>query len=410
MTSRRTLRSAVATAAVALSPLALPAQIIGEGHPSLDPLHGPIVATMAQAGIPGATVAASRGGRLVFNKGFGFADLGTGFPMTPRTRCRIGSTSKVLTALALLKLTDQVPSFTTKRTLYGPGGVVPDYLFQVALDYGPMHPLIAGQIRIDHLLSHSSGFVGGGSPEAAAQRFGIPLEAVTYREVHADFLFRKALGYFPGTDAVYSNHNLGLCSLVIERVSGLGYANYVDSQICHPIGMDDTVPTGSTNSGWEATPHLYAGSGAPIVWAHRADPHPTEYGAGGWSSTARDLVRMMCAGDKLRNRTDVLLPATADLMASRPYPAATTTRAHGWAITKSGKLWHNGSIGGGASYIARFPAGYVSAGGIDLSEVTVAVCVNIQNAGALSALVDSVALAVGAASLPRSYDLFVGSR
>ena len=106
----------------------------------------------------------------------------------------------------------------------------------------------------------------------------------------------------------------------------------------------------------------------------------------------------------------MLQPATIDLMVSRPYPAATTTRAHGWAITDSGKLWHNGSIGGGASYIARFPPGYVSAGGIDLSEVNVAVCVNIQNAGALGSLVDSVALAVGVAFLPRSYDLFVGSK
>ena len=255
MTPRNPIRCTLGVAAVALSALTAPAQIVGRGHPSLDPLHATIVATLQNAGIPGATVAASRGGRLVFNKAFGVADLDTRMPMTPSTRCRIGSTSKVLTTFALLKLTEQVPAFTTKRMLYGPGGVLPDYLFQLALQFGPVYPEVAQQIRVDHLLSHSSGFVGGGSPELAAQRFGIPVAAVTYREVHADFLFRNALGYFPGADAVYSNHNLGLCSLVIERVSGLGYANYVDSQICHPMGMDDTVPTGSTDFGLEATPH-----------------------------------------------------------------------------------------------------------------------------------------------------------
>lgn len=384
------------------------AQTSGSGHTSLASLDNVMLNALAAQGIPGATVAASRGGRLVFNKAYGVRDLSTGQPMTTTTRARIGSTSKILTALGVMKLTEQVPGFTVKKplyTIYQPG-VLTDPIWPLVLQARPGNLQLGTAIRVDHLLSHSTGFTGNASVAGAAALFGVPESQVTYEQAHVDYLLDHTIAYAPGTSSGYCNHNLGMCTLVIERTAGVSYASYIRNQICSPIGLANTWPTDTAPSGIDAMPHRYV-DGVPVTWPDREETHPLGYAAGGWSSTARDLVRLMCATDRLPNQSDVLSPATLDLMESRPYPTGAPSRAHGWQYeAPKGKLWHNGSIGGGASFIAKFPPGYISANGTDLSNVNVAICVNIQNAGALDSLVDQVALAVGAASIPVWYDLF----
>lgn len=396
---------------LAALPVGLSAQVSGSGHPGLSSLDQVVTNVLAAEAIPGATVAASEGGRLVFNKAYGRVSLATGQPMSTTTRSRIGSTSKILTALGVMRLTEQYPSFTTKKRLYGPTGVLGEPVWQNILAAYPLNHAVGNLIRVDHLLSHSSGFAGGGSLEGAAAYFSVPIQSLTYELVHAHFLLTHSLAFIPGSSSTYSNHNLGLGTLLIQRVSGQSYSTYIRNQITAPIGLMNTWPTGTVATsdplfGIEATPHTYA-NGVPVVWSDATNPHPLEYAAGGWSSTARDLVRVMCATDKLTNRSDVLKPTTIDLMESRPYPDTAPGRAHGWQYeAPKGKLWHNGSVGGGASFIVKFPPGYISANGTDLSHVTVAICVNIQNAGPLGGLADQIALAVGAANIPASYDLF----
>lgn len=381
------------------------AQVSGQAHSSLASLDAVVEQRLADALIPGVTVAASKGGRLVFNKAFGVRDRWTGQPMTTRTRCRIGSTSKMLGAIAIMKLVE-AGQLSTKAWVYGPAGVLPEPYFQWAIHYGPMFEPAAMAMRVDHLLSHTSGLRGGGDVEGSAARFSVPAEQLVYDQVHLDYLWTHDLGSHPGIVRSYANHNAGVCSMIIERRSGQSYVGYVRQHICEPLGMTETWPGGTAPGGIDASPHRYTTHFGPVVWHDRPWPYPVQYPSGGWVSTARDLVRLMCATDQIANQSDILSPPILALMESLPYPQATSVGAHGWMREAGGKLWHNGSVGGGASYIAKFPPGYVSANGTNLSDVSVAICANIQNAGALKGIVDKVALAVGAASIPLHYDLF----
>jgi len=406
----RSFRAPALLSAAAIGSLAsvAEAQISGQAHASLAGLDATIQTFLQTNRIPGALVAVSKQGRLVMNKAYGLADVSTGRAMTTSTRCRIGSTSKVLSAIGVMKLTEQFPGFHTKRFLYGGTGVLNESFWPLLYTHGSAGPG-AAQIRVDHLLSHSSGFVGSGNIPATSAMFGLPVNQVTYAHIHAHFLWNQAMGYAPGTSQQYSNHGMGSTTLVIERTSGQSYADYLRQQVLVPLGLNNVVPTGQQASLLDAAPHTYNGAGNPVVWANLAAPHPAEYASGGWSSSARDLVRLMCAVDKLPNRSDILSPATIDLMESRPYPITASSGAHGWRYeAPKGKLWHNGSVGGGASYIARFRNGYVSANGTNLSEIHVAIVVNIQNASPLLGLSNTVALAAGAAAIPANYDLFTG--
>lgn len=385
------------------------AQVSGSAHSSLAALDTTVANFLQAQKIPGATVAVSKGGRLIMNKAYGLADVSTSRAMTTATRSRIGSTSKIITALGIMKLTEQEPNFFTSKPVYGANGVLSEPFWANLIYLSPMSDW-AWTIRVNHLLSHSSGFSGSGSIPGAAAMFNAAEEDVTYSQVHAHFLWTTDLAFNPGTSEEYSNHGMGLCGLLIARTAGVPYETYIRDNVLLPIGLTNVVPTGIAPSLLDAAPHLYNGSGNPAVWNTLGVPHPAEYAAGGWSATARDLVRLMCATDKLANHSDILQPATINLMESRPYPNTAPSGAHGWRYEgPQGKLWHNGSVGGGASYIVKFPAGYTSANGTDLSNVNVAVCVNIQNANPLKGLVDTIAVTAGAASVPVWYDLFGGA-
>ena len=98
----------------------------------------------------------------------------------------------------------------------------------------------------------------------------------------------------------------------------------------------------------------------------------------------------MLATDQDPMRPDILLPSTLDVMESAPFPAS-TGRAHGWALETKGKLSHGGSTGGGRAFIAKFPDGYISNNGTNLSDIFVAVAINTNgdDLSSISALVRS---------------------
>lgn len=177
---------------------------------------------IAYRGLPGVAVGVVQDQQLVWSKGFGFADVASQRPMTSDTRFRIASNSKLFAAIAIMQLRE-----AGKLRLDDP---VTKYLpwFRVQ-PAGPDD----GPITIEQLLSHSSGL-----PREAGDHwssFNFPTEA----QLQALMANRQA-AFPPQTRWKYSNLAFAIAGLVVERITGQHWADYVEGHILKPLAMTGT--------------------------------------------------------------------------------------------------------------------------------------------------------------------------
>jgi D-alanyl-D-alanine carboxypeptidase len=175
---------------------------------------------IAYRGLPGIAVGVVADQELVWATGFGFADVQARKPMTPDTKFRMASHSKLFTATAIMQLREQ-----GKLRLDDP---VSKYLpwFKVkpaAEDDGP--------ITIEQLLTHTSGL-----PREAGAHW-TTLEFPTADEIRKLMADRQA-AFAPQVRWKYSNLAYTIAGLVVEQVSGESWAAYVQRHIFSPLGMD----------------------------------------------------------------------------------------------------------------------------------------------------------------------------
>jgi len=183
------------------------------------------------------TVAVTKEGRLLLSKGYGYAlvDGTRKLPMKPCLRSRIGSVTKAVvtgpSGFQLMK-SENIPKSTK---LYGPKGFFGG-IFDADIDIGiKAHAPESAKwkewyekITIQNLLDHESGFpqTGNNNGPAAAKMFGVSEDQLTYEQGHRYFLRVQGLLHEPGTYA-YSNHNFGLWTILIPKMSGKSYLDYV---------------------------------------------------------------------------------------------------------------------------------------------------------------------------------------
>ncbi len=169
--------------------------------------------------LPGVAVGVVADQDLVWSAGFGFADTAAKVPITPQTKFRMASHSKLFTATAVMQLREQ-----GKLRLDDP---VSKYLpwFQVkAAD--PDDP----PITIEELLTHSSGL-----PREAGSHW-TTFDFPTTEELRGLMAERQA-PFSPDVRWKYSNLAYSVAGMVIEAVSGQRWADYVQQHIYAPLGM-----------------------------------------------------------------------------------------------------------------------------------------------------------------------------
>ncbi|KIC95479.1 serine hydrolase [Flavihumibacter solisilvae] len=170
---------------------------------------------------PGGTAIVAKDGKIIYRKAFGKANLEVNADMDPGYVFRVGSITKQFTALAILKLAEQGKlSLADTVTQF-----IPDF------------PMQGFAITIEHLLTHTSGIknlTGLGSFTAQAQRTDhSPAELVN--------LFKnEPLDFPPGTNFRYSNSGYILLGLIIEKVSGKKYADYISENFLQPLNMKNS--------------------------------------------------------------------------------------------------------------------------------------------------------------------------
>jgi CubicO group peptidase (beta-lactamase class C family) len=230
-----------------------------------------------------------RNGKVIFNAAYGPADRERVIPNTLDTRFRIGSMNKMFTATAILQLVQA-------------GKIQLDASLGKYLTGYPNKD-VATKVTIHHLLTHTGGTGDIFGPEFTARR----LELRTLDD-YVKLYGQRALKFEPGSKWEYSNYGFLLLGVIVERVSGQSYYDYVRDHIFEPAGMsasgsepeDQIVPNRSKG--------YMRQKGA---WALNTDTLPYRgTSAGGGYSTVGDLFRFANAlvGHKLldQRHTDLL--------------------------------------------------------------------------------------------------------
>ncbi len=172
--------------------------------------------------LPGVAVGVVADQELVWSQGFGFADVARKTPMTPQTKFRMASHSKLFTATAVMQLRED-----GKLRLDDPvAKYLPWFRVKRAADDDP-------EITIEHLLTHSSGL-----PREAGSHW-TTFDFPTTEELRGLMADRQA-SFSPDVRWKYSNLAFSVAGLVIEAVSGQRWADYVQQHIYQPLGMSSS--------------------------------------------------------------------------------------------------------------------------------------------------------------------------
>lgn len=177
---------------------------------------------IAYRGLPGMAVGVVYDQQLVWSRGYGFANVEKRVPMTARTRFRIASNSKLFAAIAIMQLRE-----AGKLRLDDP---VAQHLpwFKVK-PAGPDD----GPITIEQLLSHSSGL------QREATDHWVSFDFPTTKKLQA-LMPERIAAFPPQTRFKYSNLAFAVAGMVVEKITGQHWANYVQGHIFDPLGMTET--------------------------------------------------------------------------------------------------------------------------------------------------------------------------
>ena len=279
-----------------------------------------------------------------FVKGYGSLVPGIAQPPDGTTVFQIASVSKLFTALLLQLLCDEgvVSLDATLGELIG--------------DHWPLAASVRG-VTLRQLATHTSGFPSVPKPllaEAALRAADQPFMSDPYKHLEPGSIFRY-LATAPDKTAAgrfnYSNFGMGLLGHVLEEVLGQGYESLVVQKVLDPLGMQDTRVALTPDRCARLAPGHDARGRPAGLWHFKALA-----GAGAFASTAQDLLTFVAASLSPGG------PAAAAFEAMRQ-PQFDGRTGLGWMqpglidriVGNGGIVWHNGMVGGYASYVSIDP-------------------------------------------------------
>jgi CubicO group peptidase (beta-lactamase class C family) len=369
------------TSPTVIPPVAPPVQqeipITGSLVPGMVSYDQIIPDLMRKYSIPGGAVAVLRDGKLIYARGFGYADVENKTLVQPDALFRIASVSKPITAVAIMKLVEE-----GKLNL-------DDRIAPLIADLKPAPGATVDprweQITIRHLLNHTGGWDrdkpnGGFDPmfqsAIAAAAVGAPAPASA--ETIIRYMKGKPLDFNPGEKFAYSNFGYAILGRVIERLSGMKYEEYVRARVLQPVGanrtrlgrtrMSDALADevkyylpGEPGLGLTGplVPSVFSGEGLVPVnyggyYLEALDSH------GGWVSSTIDLLRFLAGVDGRANRPDIISSELVAQMTSKGGAACADGTCYygaGWFVRPiqggDANWWHGGDLPGTTALVVR---------------------------------------------------------
>ena len=192
---------------------------------------------------PGGAILIAKDGKIIYEKGFGLEDVTTKKPISTNTLFNVGSISKTFVAYGILQLAKE-----NKLSLE-------DYIYKYFPDFKDSS--LAKKIKIHHLLTHSSGL-----PDIR----NVAGDSIFYltakdEENWAPIKNADSLEFGPGEKFHYSNPAFNALALIIEKVSGIKWQDYIKKNIMEPAGMRaSTITDGSHPESGVSHGYLFDGT------------------------------------------------------------------------------------------------------------------------------------------------------
>ena len=307
----------------------------------------------AESKFPGFCVAVVNKDRILYQNGFGFADADKRIPYTTGTVQPVGSVSKTLIGVALMKAVEQ-NHFTLETNI---NDLLP---FKVSSPHSP-----ARAIKVKHLATHTSGILD--REEVYAKTY---VDGTNTDSTVKDFLFAylNDKGKFysksnfsenaPGADFHYTNIGATLDAYVIEAKSGMSYADYTRKHILDPLRMN--------GSGWLLNETSLAHA---KLYDAKRKPYPTytsiTYPDGGLRTSCGDLSTYLVEIIKgYAGRSELLKAKSFQTMLSPQFTAKNPPRNIDpkepnqgifWQFRRNGSIGHSGSDPGVGAFIVFDP-------------------------------------------------------
>jgi N-acyl-D-amino-acid deacylase len=327
--------------------------------------------------VPGATLAVAHEDKVVYSRGFGYAE--GKMAMKPTSRLRIASISKPLTAVAILQLIER-----GKLKL-------DDKVFHILDLEEPKKAKFDARWRkvtIEHLLHHTGGWDRDKSFDPMFVSDDIckelKVKSPALQKDIIQYMLGKPLDFEPGARYAYSNFGYCLLGRVIEKVSGKKYEEYVRKEVLQPVGANDTHQGKTLREehlpdevyydcgGQKGTAILGPNLGKQVLWPYGAWCLEAMDSHGGWVSTAPDLVRFAMSFNH-PDKCKLLKAKSIEIMFAAPPGLAGHTKAGkeketfygcGWDIRPYGKgvrnTWHSGKLDGTSTILVRRGADHLT--------------------------------------------------
>jgi N-acyl-D-amino-acid deacylase len=355
--------------------------VIGKSDIKMQPIDDLLTKFLKEHQIPGAAVAVTRRHRLVYSRGFGYAEVETQSPVEPAALFRIASISKPITAIAVMQLVEQGKLNLDDRAftrLWENPALKP---------HGTPEPRLA-DITVRQLLQHTGGWDRDKSFDPMFRPVEIALVLDTDPPAGPAEIIRymggRQLDFPPGERYAYSNFGYSVLGRIIEQVSGQPYDAYVKEHVLKPLGitrmqLGKTLRDGRVDGEvcyYEPPERVGPAVRGPNV----GRDVPLAYGTwnleamdahGGWIASAVDLVRLASAFDDPEH-CPLLKPASIVEMFARPPGLAghdaegVPARVYyglGWFVrlrmNEPGfNAWHTGSLDGTSTILVRRHDGF----------------------------------------------------
>jgi CubicO group peptidase (beta-lactamase class C family) len=301
---------------------------------------GKLMRTLYERGQFNGAILVAREGTILYRKAFGKANFQTGSDFTPETPSDLASVTKQFTAMSVMILAERKKlSYDDPVSKY-----IPEFSRSAHFN----------KITLRHLLTHTSGM-----PDY--NDLGIDDSGLLDQRGLIAFLLTKEGSFAaPGLNYRYSNPGYALLAIVVERVSGKHFGEFLEQEIFRPVGMSSTFlfdMTPRKKTAPIAVGYDQFGGIDDNVPSAAATPNS---GDGGIYSTVDDLLKW----DQILY-TDRLVRQSALSEAFTPgrVQEGTSSYGFGWNIEDvdgSKYLWHTGSAAGFRAFIGRRLAGRVT--------------------------------------------------
>ena len=290
---------------------------------------------------PGCALALFQDGKIIYELGYGMADLEHNVPITPETVFYVRSLSKQFTAMAA--------ALAIQQGRLSHDDDIRKYLPELP-SYGPV-------VTVRHLIHHTSGLRDVNTLLTMAGRRGD--EAFNNLEVLRLVARQKALNFNPGEQYLYSNSGYAFLALAVERATGTPFGKYAEANIFKPLGM--TVTHFHDDLSRIVKHRAYAYERRPSGEIRLDTPYNERSGAGGVMTNVRELLKWdenffdgHVGGKSLIEQLQVPGRLNSGQALNYAWGLQVTTY-RGLRLVE-----HGGSLGGYRAHLMRFPERHFS--------------------------------------------------